>query len=363
MKLTVDIVMSIVLMLVCGAILWRWIDEREYFDVYPDVEERIINVYEDVLHRQPTSAELVATSRDVKDNAITWDGLRQRLMDSDEYERMIKLQSNALAPELDKMLADARVIKEISAIYQYARKRQIPSKMILPLRDLYVTLNYNPFMLAALLQDKAYDYFETDVTRSDTIDKTALIDMFTKRFDQTALATASAELAKGPDATVIAAVSTTGNSPATGAAGASGAAGPRNTLSVEEQTKLREVLQIMGASPDGKLACPIDKQDTDMSAMAERIQVNARGVFDVHDAAQQHYGNMVLRPEFAWSVPQYRPPVCTSLGHRNPIQPVMDSSRLLLGTPLDDAEDTQVGSIMPKFTYNEYVDVPAAKSS
>ena len=40
------------------------------------------------------------------------------------------------------------------------------------------------------------------------------------------------------------------------------------------------------------------------------------------------------------------------------LQPLLASSKLLLGTPLDDAADTQVGSIMPKFEYKEYVELP-----
>jgi hypothetical protein len=67
---------------------------------------------------------------------------------------------------------------------------------------------------------------------------------------------------------------------------------------------------------------------------------------------------MVLRPEYEWSVPQQRAPVCTTLGQKPLIQPVMVNSSLLLGTPLDDAADTQVGSIMPKFKYTEYITVP-----
>jgi hypothetical protein len=71
-----------------------------------------------------------------------------------------------------------------------------------------------------------------------------------------------------------------------------------------------------------------------------------------------HKHDMVLIPEFAWSVPQEFPPVCTTLGQKPLVQPVMNNSALLLGTPLDDANNTQVGSIMPKFEYKEYVTIP-----
>ena len=72
-----------------------------------------------------------------------------------------------------------------------------------------------------------------------------------------------------------------------------------------------------------------------------------------------HYGHMVLIPEFAWSVPNERPQVCTTLGQKQLVQPVFTNSSLLLGTPVGEAaQDTQVGSIMPKFEYKEYITIP-----
>ncbi|MEI8280609.1 MAG: hypothetical protein WCG87_12680, partial [Bacteroidota bacterium] len=70
-----------------------------------------------------------------------------------------------------------------------------------------------------------------------------------------------------------------------------------------------------------------------------------------------HHGDMVLRPEMAWSVPEPRAPVCTSLGQDPLVQPVFSSSStLLLGTPLDQA-DNSVGTIMPKIEFREYIDL------
>jgi len=67
---------------------------------------------------------------------------------------------------------------------------------------------------------------------------------------------------------------------------------------------------------------------------------------------------MVLRPEFAWRVPEQRPPVCTTLGGATPVSPLMFNSKLLLGTPLEESRNTAVGSIMPKFDYKAYIEVP-----
>jgi hypothetical protein len=67
---------------------------------------------------------------------------------------------------------------------------------------------------------------------------------------------------------------------------------------------------------------------------------------------------MVLIPELAWSVPQYRAPVCTTLGKPQLLQSITEEDKILKGTPLKVAKnDTQIGSIMPKFKYQEYIDI------
>jgi hypothetical protein len=55
----------------------------------------------------------------------------------------------------------------------------------------------------------------------------------------------------------------------------------------------------------------------------------------------------------------YRPPVCTSLGQEQLTQPVFTDSKLLFqGLDINKAfTETQVGSILPKFIYNEFKDI------
>eukprot|EP00798_Chlamydomonas_sp_ICE-L_P019624 gene19624-26308_t len=58
-----------------------------------------------------------------------------------------------------------------------------------------------------------------------------------------------------------------------------------------------------------------------------------------------------LFPEYEWSVPQKRPPVCVSSA-KCTAHPSIDQTSLI-GTLLSDAKNTEVGSIMPKFVYKE----------
>ena len=71
--------------------------------------------------------------------------------------------------------------------------------------------------------------------------------------------------------------------------------------------------------------------------------------------SKEKYANldekMVLLPDQKWSVPQKQPEVCRMSGEFN-YQPSTEQTALI-GTLLDVAEDTQVGSIMPEFKYEE----------
>ena len=55
-----------------------------------------------------------------------------------------------------------------------------------------------------------------------------------------------------------------------------------------------------------------------------------------------------MPPQY-WSVPQKRPPVCVpAKGKASSVLPIYDK-----GTPVDALDWTQVGSMLPKFEYNE----------
>jgi len=61
--------------------------------------------------------------------------------------------------------------------------------------------------------------------------------------------------------------------------------------------------------------------------------------------------NMVLLPDQKWSVPQKHPEVCRMSGEFN-YSPSTEQTALI-GTLLDNAKDTEVGSIMPEFEFDE----------
>lgn len=299
-----------------------------------DVDKYISKVYLEILDRYPSDVELKEHRRAVLSGKRSFNDIRQRLIDSPEYNNMTKMQSNKPSPELMKMISDSKLLRRLADIYKEERKKTIPPKLVLPLKTIFIKLGYNEPALRYMLRSEKWAELQEDILADDNLSEKSLQSLIDKTYG-------------GFDKII------------------------------EDSEK--ESDEPSPANINEKIDRMIEDEDSDMSALLDDINNKGYEVFDKDVAAmctcggapgsgdclvhkqipvRPHYGNMVLRPEFAWSVPQQRPPVCTTLGKPSLVQPVyMSSSKDLIGTDLSDAQDTSVGWIMPKFTYKEYVDV------
>lgn len=324
------------------------------------VEEQIMDIYNQVLQRQPSAQEMLDASRNLTNGTWTESGLKQRLLDSDEYQRLIKLQSNQLAPELDKMVADRALIQRLRVLYAEERKIALPEDMVLPLKDVYVALDYNEYAFRAFLRSKSYTYFESDTKNGKDMDKKDLVTLIDKHMGGIEKINEQGKVIAEQKAKEAQSGNTQNGSNAQG--GASGSGNPYGNNAGGG---------VVGASTSDKVQRTVMDRDSDMTPMVDDIMNRSNKVFNKDEVAkmletqynetynipvQQHYGDMVLRPEMSWTVPQRPPPVCTTLGQKPLTQPVMTNSKLLLGTPLNESEQ-EVGSMMPSFQYKEYVNV------
>jgi hypothetical protein len=98
---------------------------------------------------------------------------------------------------------------------------------------------------------------------------------------------------------------------------------------------------------DSKLAKAQLKRDKD--------DLESRCAANIRQQKESRYLNATddgkLFPEYAWSVPQQRPPVCIN-NSGCAVQP-STAQTALIGTLLGDASKTSVGSLRPSFTYSE----------
>lgn len=379
-------IILVIAVLAVGAVI---ANRREIAEMFEDgvggVETHIIDVYQDTLDRQPNSKELIADTRAVQAGELTFPGLRQRLIDSKEYAQRMKLQTNELAPELDKVIADRQLFQTIQALYRRARRAELPGTLLLPYRDIYIYLNYNDDAFRAFLMSDKYTEFEKDLLRSTETDPETLLASLTSRFGtKKEMLAAGAKLRAAEEAAGAAAA---GPAPAVVGEKIAAAAGAGSgTEDMKISSVLKRVLEGTNGTLDkdaqARILDEIEKIQNDPTLSPEEKRQAMEAILSManQDAVNQatasavllsrdntdylnvptHEGDMVLRPEMAWAVPQRRPPVCTGLGQPALVQPLYTNSKLLLGTPLGKGE---MDLIMPKFRYQEYATVPVRRAT
>lgn len=106
-------------------------------------------------------------------------------------------------------------------------------------------------------------------------------------------------------------------------------------------------------SEDGKLSCK-DLEDEHILAKIINERNLAQLKYDCLRSTDKQASvndNMVLLPDQKWSVPQQRPEVCRMSGEFS-YKPSVEQTALI-GTLLEDAKNTQVGTILPEFEFKE----------
>jgi hypothetical protein len=150
-------------------------DDVENFDVPTNTQNTVINIYREIYDRQPNASELMKDSDALDTGKINVNGLRQRMIDSHEYSILIKLQSNSLTPELNKMLSHRDMLTRLGEIYKEECNKVIPKNMVLPIRDIYIYLRYNEFAIRAMLRDPSFPLFEKDVQTTPSMNNPQLL--------------------------------------------------------------------------------------------------------------------------------------------------------------------------------------------
>ena len=352
------------------------------------IGDQIMNLYWELLQRQPTSQELSSSINEIKNGTLTIEGLRRRLVDSDEYDRLSKLQSNELNPELKKMLSDRELITYIAKIYKDEKQTIIPNYMTLPLKDIYNYLNYNDYAFRAMLRDSSYPKFDNSIKTGFNLTRTNVIDIFLEYFSVDYLVKmgieifgndpTNANVACSIDTTTNMKVNANANANKTSGSGSGGSGGNgvnsgvgKTIAAINNNPTLfnKDAAAKSGLGASGQVVpfsdnTPYSMTQTDMSV---QLIKNIKDITSNPDSSKTipiHKHDMVLIPELAWSVPQEFPPVCTTLGQPSLAQPVFTNSSLLNGTPLGEAANTHVGSVMPRYDQvsasqlKEYITIP-----
>lgn len=256
----------------------------------PATTTEIINVYENVLQRQPSAKELTETL------AKKWstEDIEGRLMDSDEYQRIIKVQSNSLTPELDMIIHEKKQLAYLASVYFAERTANIPPALLMPLRDIYIYLEYEEAAFRFLLQDAKYPDFEKRLTDTFQLSKEKTIKMFDDTFSKKDLlarardAVASAKQTEIRDPPMLTRTyDAVSDSKPTGKVNAAVVAAAAPTKKEGFENYAPANVAPVGTSLSSHVSRTIHDKDSDLTPMLYDVEQRSKNIFDIHQAAKK----------------------------------------------------------------------------
>ena len=142
-------------------------------------------MYYNNLERQPTSDELKTHSNAILNGDYNFDELYMRLINSDEYKRLIKTQDNSILPETKRMIEEKDILIVLRSIYNKVKHRPMSSILQLVIRYIYVYYDFNIYKLVTLLRDDKYDAYEKELLAEKNLTKEYVILLLNTKFDNT----------------------------------------------------------------------------------------------------------------------------------------------------------------------------------
>ena len=327
-------------------------------------EDEVEEAYNEILFRNPDEAELYNFAKLLKtDKGFSIEKLKQILYASEEYKRMEKTQDNRVYSNLMGGVTDRQVNLIVTTVYKDVTGEELndtDTLKFLKKKLLQFNLDQDQFkkFVAMYVQGKP---FTPDQKTKD--EEAQILQNAIKQSAASKAAAAGqiseAEFQKFKTEVLAEIKHSLQNAPK-----------PQ-----QEQNPNKQVIEVLL-----KTAKDSQKEDyLDSQGVLETIKKEAKCVFN-KDAMDNQYAmrgpsqnmaqlldkrntdelrntcirnqkflgvdeDMVLDPSLKWSVPQRHPPVC--VGGSNRYQPVVEQTALI-GTLLADAQETEVGSILPE---------------
>lgn len=328
-------------------------------------EYEVIDLFKSILERPPTIAEMK------KYTYFNSNDLKEFLYNSAEYDKLIKTQDNHVNNGIEGAIARKNLINRIMTIYSNIYKNELPVKMMLPLRDCFIYLQINEFLFVAMLESYNYKKFEADVLSTYVLTKKILLELFNKHFNALELKIIAQEKINKSN-NIITNIASDINDIKSDLVNITSLAGNENITEYIKNTFPNVFDKLIKTTVTTEKYENINDEKKSLSKatkkyenIKEHLQIDEdkinKKINKLPDDSEIYvrvYDPIVHNRSYLKDY-EYKAPVCTSLGQKQITQPVFTESKLLFqGTDLNKAfEDTQVGSIMPKFEYREYNDI------
>jgi hypothetical protein len=350
-------------------------------------EYDVIELTKSILQRPPTIQEMK------KFAYYTSDDLKEYLYNLPEYDKLIKTQDNHVNNGIEGAIAKKNIINRIMIIYSTITKKELPVKMMTPLRDCFIHLQLNEYLFTAMLESYNYSKFEVDVLSAYVLTKKVLLYLFNKHFNvlelkliaqdkintinnknsnfSKELESIKQDILSLGDNDIIDNIknsfpnvfneilkSTLKDDPVDESK-------IKNTPNKTDIDLLNQYLKSIekydNKNKKEEFTPEIKKEEKIEENLTINNQTNkAIAAFPENSELYVRVYNPIKRNTTYTNIPDgYKPPICTTLGQDTLTQPIFTESKLLFqGTDLNDAfEKSQIGSIMPKFVFKEYKDI------
>jgi pyruvate/2-oxoglutarate dehydrogenase complex dihydrolipoamide acyltransferase (E2) component len=357
-------------------------------------EKDVISVFNEILQRNPDREELFQFSRMLKTNegGFNQDKLRQVLLTSEEYQRMERTQTNTAYVSLQGDITERQVTMIVYKLHkEVTGKEFIDEDTLRFLKRKFVEFKLDEVHMKKFIENYVAGK-PAPPAPAATADAAAKEAAAKKAAEEAANAKKAAEEAANAKKAEEAAAAAKVPGAKETSKDAKETFGQVATLPGDGKNYITNSIFILGGTdrPNGDLLTSLSKSagtgnsvDTnkviqtikdsasvaaDRNAAKSQSQVQLSKFIEERNRAEMqsvcqrntyfrdldensepasHSGReeMVLRPELKWSVPQRHPPIC--MGNNSSFSPLMTQSALI-GTPLDEAAETKVGSILPK---------------
>jgi hypothetical protein len=146
-------------------------------------EYTIINIYKNILDRQPTDYELNKNLQDFYDNEMDENILKLRIYNSSEYKIITNMQSNDIKPELITNISKGQLKDKIKEFYNNQYNTELVNTKLLDiLIKCYVHLQFNDYLFKAMLMHDNYTLFENRLRDEYILSDEKILDIFNKSF-------------------------------------------------------------------------------------------------------------------------------------------------------------------------------------
>jgi len=337
----------------------------------------IKDTFNNLLDRNPSSQELQRyISLFQTDPQFSKEKLEFIIMASAEYARLQKAQSNAVYASLPGNMTDRQVTLNVTAVYQSTTgSAYIDEDTMKFLKKKYIEMNMNDDQMKDFIKNYVAGTAPTTSSAATTA-ASAGVTTTANATKEVAPASSTTQASTPASTSEKTTAATTGDESEGSFSTEKGdyynkatiynifTVGTNSYMGVP--TNIKQITQAATSAGSCKINPALNSELNNKKASAYSDFLNARNMDGMASSCSRskHYADveddfasifytqrftsddMVLDPSLAWSVPQQRPPAC--LNGNCKVETLHEQSALI-GTPLNDAKDTMVGSILPPF--------------